>query len=86
MSVTNAISGLTAVGGMVLAGGGLVPGNTPQALAAGAMLASAVNIGGGFTITQVGVCGGCNCGSCARCRLGPPELLDASYVSHNPHH
>ncbi|PRW58593.1 NAD(P) mitochondrial isoform A [Chlorella sorokiniana] len=52
MSVTNAISGLTAVGGMVLAGGGLVPGNTPQALAAGAILASAVNIGGGFTITQ----------------------------------
>ena len=54
MSVTNAISGLTAVGGMVLAGGGLVPGNTAQTLAAGAMLASAVNIGGGFTITQVG--------------------------------
>jgi len=30
MSVTNAISGLTAVGGMVLAGGGVVPGNTAQ--------------------------------------------------------
>lgn len=52
MSVTNAISGLTAVGGMVLAGGGLVPGNTAQALAATAVAASAVNIGGGFTITQ----------------------------------
>lgn len=53
MSVTNAISGLTAVGGMVLAGGGLLPHTTAQTLAAGAMLASAVNIGGGFTITQV---------------------------------
>ena len=42
------------MGGMVLAGGGLVPGNTAQGLAAAAMVASAVNIGGGFTITQVG--------------------------------
>jgi hypothetical protein len=30
MSVTNAISGLTAVGGIVLAGGGVIPGNTAQ--------------------------------------------------------
>lgn len=30
MSVTNAISGLTAVGGMVVAGGGLLPTNTSQ--------------------------------------------------------
>lgn len=52
MSVTNAISGLTAVGGMVLAGGGLLPSNTAQGLAALAVLSSAVNIGGGFTITQ----------------------------------
>lgn len=52
MSVTNAISGLTAVGGIVLAGGGLIPGNAAQGLAALAVLASAVNIGGGFTITQ----------------------------------
>lgn len=52
MSVTNAISGLTAVGGMVLAGGGLIPDNTAQWLAACAVLVSAVNIGGGFTITQ----------------------------------
>lgn len=107
MSVTNAISGLTAVGGMVLAGGGVLPSNTAQVisaprswsnrlgvlcgwcqlcawlwlhaaaclvlcgcllmaaacsswapcclsqgLAALAVLASAVNIGGGFTITQ----------------------------------
>lgn len=52
MSVTNAVSGLTAVGGMVLAGGGLLPSTTGQALAATAVVASAVNIGGGFTITQ----------------------------------
>ncbi|GIL91985.1 hypothetical protein Vretimale_18536 [Volvox reticuliferus] len=52
MSVTNAVSGLTAVGGMVLAGGGLLPSTTGQALAATAVAASAVNIGGGFTITQ----------------------------------
>ena len=31
MSVTNAISGLTAVGGMVLMGGGLLPNTTSQA-------------------------------------------------------
>ncbi len=37
---------------MVLAGGGLVPNTTAQGLAAAAVAASAVNIGGGFTITQ----------------------------------
>ena len=52
MSVTNAISGLTAVGGMVLVGGGLLPQTGAQQLAAIAVLASAINIGGGFTITQ----------------------------------
>ncbi|KAI7844259.1 hypothetical protein COHA_002057 [Chlorella ohadii] len=52
MSVTNAISGLTAVGGMVLAGGGFLPGSAAQGLACAALLVSAVNIGGGFTITQ----------------------------------
>ncbi|GAX81839.1 hypothetical protein CEUSTIGMA_g9267.t1 [Chlamydomonas eustigma] len=52
MSVTNAVSGLTAIGGMVLAGGGLVPETPSQWLAATAMTASAINIGGGFTITQ----------------------------------
>lgn len=52
MSVTNAISGLTAVGGMVLAGGGIIPHTTGQSLVALAVLASAINIGGGFTITQ----------------------------------
>jgi NAD(P) transhydrogenase len=52
MSVTNAISGLTAVGGMVLAGGGMIPSTAGQVLAGTAVAASAVNIGGGFTITQ----------------------------------
>ncbi|KAK9824598.1 hypothetical protein WJX72_011597 [[Myrmecia] bisecta] len=52
MSVTNAISGLTAVGGMVLMGGSYMPHTTSQALATTAVLASAINIGGGFTITQ----------------------------------
>lgn len=33
-------------------GGGLLPTTTGQALATTAVLASAVNIGGGFTITQ----------------------------------
>jgi NAD(P) transhydrogenase len=35
MSVTNAISGLTAVGGIVLAGGGVIPGNAAQVGGAG---------------------------------------------------
>ncbi|KAG2488659.1 hypothetical protein HYH03_012821 [Edaphochlamys debaryana] len=52
MSVTNAVSGLTAVGGMVLAGGGLIPDTPARGLAALAVGASAINIGGGFTITQ----------------------------------
>jgi NAD(P) transhydrogenase len=52
MSVTNAISGVTAVGGMWLMGGGLFPHSTAQALAFLAAFISAVNIGGGFTVTQ----------------------------------
>jgi len=52
MSVTNAISGLTAVGGLMCMGGGLLPNSTATALATTAVVASAVNIGGGFTITQ----------------------------------
>lgn len=52
MSVTNAISGLTAVGGLLLMGGGYLPSNTAQGLAATAVLASAINIGGGFTVTS----------------------------------
>ncbi len=45
-------AGLTAVGGIVLAGGGYLPNTTAQGLAALAVLTSAINIGGGFTITQ----------------------------------
>lgn len=52
MSVTNAISGTTAIGGLVLMGGGYLPGNSSQLLANVAVTASAVNIAGGFLITQ----------------------------------
>ncbi|CAL8068243.1 unnamed protein product [Calicophoron daubneyi] len=52
MSVTNAVSGITAVGGLLLMGGGLLPPGLPQYLAAGATLVSSVNIGGGFVVTQ----------------------------------
>lgn len=52
MSVTNAISGITAVGGLMLMGGGLLPSTVPQSMAALATLVSAVNIGGGFLVTQ----------------------------------
>ena len=53
MSVTNAISGLTAVGAMLL-----LPAQTfalkgaTQLLAAGALLISAINIAGGFLVTK----------------------------------
>lgn len=52
MSITNAISGITAVGGMLLMGGGVVPHTTVQALAAASVAVSAVNIAGGFIVTQ----------------------------------
>lgn len=52
MSVTNAISGITAVAGMFLMGGGLLPNSTATALAASATAISAINIGGGFVITK----------------------------------
>ncbi|XP_017481873.1 PREDICTED: NAD(P) transhydrogenase, mitochondrial-like [Rhagoletis zephyria] len=52
MSVTNAISGITAVGGLLLMGGGMVPQTLPQALGAAALTLSAVNIAGGFLVTQ----------------------------------
>ena len=51
MSITNAISGITAVGGMLLMGGGVLPTNTVQALAAASVLVSAINISGGFVVT-----------------------------------
>uniref|UniRef100_A0A914NEN1 NAD(P) transhydrogenase, mitochondrial n=1 Tax=Meloidogyne incognita TaxID=6306 RepID=A0A914NEN1_MELIC len=52
MSVTNAVSGITAAGALHLMGGGLVPQNSAQALALGAAFVSSINIGGGFTITK----------------------------------
>lgn len=50
--VTNAISGITAVGGILLMGDQLVPTNSIEALAASAALISFVNIFGGFLVTQ----------------------------------
>jgi len=52
MSVTNAISGITAAGGLLLMGGGMMPSNLPQSLAASAAFISSINIIGGFIITQ----------------------------------
>ena len=52
LSVTNAISGLSAVGGLCLLGGGVLPHTPGQALAALAVAVSAVNITGGFVSTQ----------------------------------
>eukprot|EP00299_Pterocystis_sp_00344_P017398 c8715_g1_i1.p1 GENE.c8715_g1_i1~~c8715_g1_i1.p1 ORF type:complete len:839 (-),score=224.84 c8715_g1_i1:41-2524(-) len=52
MSVTNAISGMTAVGGLVLMGGSILPSNAAQGLAALAVFASSINIVGGFLVTQ----------------------------------
>lgn len=52
MSVTNAISGMTAVGGMLQLGGGLMPTTTPQVLATSAVALSFVNLSGGFLVTQ----------------------------------
>ena len=52
MSVTNAVSGITAVGGLLCMGGGYLPATSPQALAATAAFISSINIFGGFLITQ----------------------------------
>ena len=52
MSITNAISGITAVGGLLILGGGYVPHSFPQALASLAVLISSVNIAGGFLVTK----------------------------------
>ncbi|XP_077141519.1 NAD(P) transhydrogenase, mitochondrial [Ranitomeya variabilis] len=52
MSVTNAISGLTAVGGLALMGGSYLPSSTPEVLAVLAAFVSSVNIAGGFLVTQ----------------------------------
>jgi len=52
MAVTNAVSGMTAVGGMYVMGGGVLPSTTAQTLAALATGISAVNITGGFLVTK----------------------------------
>merc|ERR1711963_251140 len=52
MSVTNAISGITAVGGLLLMGGGYYPTNAIEGLAASAALISFINIFGGFIVTK----------------------------------
>jgi NAD(P) transhydrogenase len=52
MSITNAISGITAVGGLLILGGGYFPHSFPQALASLAVLISSVNIAGGFVVTK----------------------------------
>jgi len=51
MSVTNAISGITAVGGLLLMGGGYHPTNAVEGLAAGAAFISFINVFGGFIVT-----------------------------------
>ena len=52
MSVTNAISGITAVGGLLLMGGGVYPTTTIETLAATAAFISFINIFGGFIVTK----------------------------------
>ena len=52
MSITNAISGMTIIGGMLQLNGGLLPHNLPQGLALTAVVLSAVNLSGGFIVTK----------------------------------
>jgi len=52
MAMTNAISGMTIVGGMLQLGGGVVPHTMPQWLAATAVGLSAVNLAGGTIVTK----------------------------------
>uniref|UniRef100_A0A0A9ZAR2 NAD(P) transhydrogenase, mitochondrial n=1 Tax=Lygus hesperus TaxID=30085 RepID=A0A0A9ZAR2_LYGHE len=52
MSVTNAVSGITAVGGLLLMSGGLYPTDSVQALAASAAFISFINVFGGFIVTK----------------------------------
>lgn len=51
MAMTNAISGMTIVGGMLQLGGGIMPGTVPQWLAASAVGLSAINLSGGTIVT-----------------------------------
>lgn len=52
MSVTNAISGITCVGGLVLMGGTYYPTNVVEAMAASAAFISFINVFGGFMVTK----------------------------------
>jgi len=52
MAVTNAISGMTACGGMYVMGGGVLPSNTAQSLGLVATTISSVNIFGGFLVSK----------------------------------
>ena len=52
MSVTNAISGMTVVGGLYQMGGGLFPSTSTELFGATAVLLSAVNISGGSIVTH----------------------------------
>lgn len=52
MAMTNAISGMTIVGGMLQLGGGFLPQTVPQSLAAAAVGLSAVNLAGGTMVTK----------------------------------
>merc|ERR1712159_915952 len=52
MAVTNAISGMTASGGMYIMGGGLLPSNASQLCGTVATTISAINIFGGFLVSK----------------------------------
>ena len=52
MAMTNAISGMTIVGGMLQLGGGVVPVTVPQYLAALAVFLSSINLAGGTMVTK----------------------------------
>ena len=52
MSITNAISGMTIVGGMMQLGPGVLPSSVPHLLAGSAVGLSAVNLVGGFLVTK----------------------------------
>jgi NAD(P) transhydrogenase len=52
MSITNAISGMTVVGGMLQLGGGIFPHSGAQLLATTAVGLSSVNLVGGFMVTE----------------------------------
>ena len=53
LSITNVISGMTAVGGMFQLDGGLLPYTTPQTLAMVAVTLSVINLIGGSHVTPM---------------------------------